>query len=51
MKKQEFWSKDWFFGVVIVVVVIGANVFTNLFNALEAKAYGLGGISNIQGTL
>jgi CHASE2 domain-containing sensor protein len=42
MKKEGFWSKDWFFGVVIVVVVIGANVFTNSFNALETKAYDWG---------
>lgn len=42
MKKEGFWSKDWFFGVVIVVVVIGANVFTNSFTALETKAYDWG---------
>ncbi|MFM7461794.1 MAG: CHASE2 domain-containing protein, partial [Burkholderiales bacterium] len=42
MKKEGFWSKDWFFGVVIVVVVIGANVFTNSFDALETKAYDWG---------
>ena len=42
MKKEGFWSKDWFFGLVIVVVVIGANVFTNSFNALETKAYDWG---------
>lgn len=42
MKKEGFWSKDWFFGLVIVVVVIGAKVFTNSFTALETKAYDWG---------
>jgi eukaryotic-like serine/threonine-protein kinase len=42
MKKEGFWSKDWFFGLVIVVVVIGASIVTNSFSALETKAYDWG---------
>jgi serine/threonine-protein kinase len=42
MKKEGFWSKDWFFGVVIVVVVIGVSIVTNSFSALETKAYDWG---------
>ncbi len=42
MKKEGFWSKDWFFGLIIVVVVLGLSIATNAFNALETKAYDWG---------
>ncbi len=42
MKKAGFWSKDWFFALVIVLVVFGLNFSTNLFLALETKAYDWG---------
>jgi eukaryotic-like serine/threonine-protein kinase len=42
MKKAGFWSKDWFFALVIVIVVIAISLTTNLFGALETKAYDWG---------
>jgi eukaryotic-like serine/threonine-protein kinase len=42
MKKEGFWSKDWFFGLVIVLVVLGLSATTGTFNALETKAYDWG---------
>ncbi len=42
MKKAGFWTKDWFFAVVIVVVVMVLNSATNFFKALDTKAYDWG---------
>ncbi|MBL8524919.1 MAG: CHASE2 domain-containing protein [Betaproteobacteria bacterium] len=42
MKKAGFWTKDWFFGVVIVVVVMVLNSTTGFFKALDTKAYDWG---------
>jgi serine/threonine-protein kinase len=42
MKKSAFWSKDWFFGLVIVIVIIAISRFTGFFDALETKAYDWG---------
>jgi serine/threonine-protein kinase len=42
MKKEGFWSKDWFFGLVIVVVVVTLGFTTSFFGALETKAYDWG---------
>lgn len=42
MKKEGFWSKDWFFGLVIVIVVFALSVTTNFFSALETRAYDWG---------
>ncbi len=42
MKKAGFWSKDWFFALVIVLVVFGLSLTTNFFLALETKAYDWG---------
>ena len=42
MKKEGFWSKDWFFALLIVVVVLGISIVTNTFSALETKAYDWG---------
>ena len=42
MKKEGFWSKDWFFALLIVVVVLGVSATTNVFSALETKAYDWG---------
>ena len=42
MKKEGFWSKDWFFALLIVVVVLGISIATNTFSALETKAYDWG---------
>ena len=42
MKKTGFWSKDWFFALVIVLVVFALSLATNLFLALETKAYDWG---------
>jgi len=42
MKKEGFWSKDWFFALLIVVVVFVISIATNTFSALETKAYDWG---------
>ena len=42
MKKAGFWTKDWFFALVIVIVVMGVNATTNFFKALDTKAYDWG---------
>ena len=42
MKKVGFWSKDWFFALVIALVVFGLSRTTNFFEALETKAYDWG---------
>ena len=42
MKKAGFWTSDWFFGVVIVIVVFGLNFATSFFKVLETKAYDWG---------
>ena len=42
MKKAGFWTKDWFFGVVIVIVVMVLNSTTGFFKALDTKAYDWG---------
>jgi serine/threonine-protein kinase len=42
MKKAGFLTSDWFFGLVIVVVVFALNLTTGFFKALETKAYDWG---------
>ena len=42
MKKEGFWSKDWFFALIIVVVVMLINLTTNFFGTLDTKAYDWG---------
>jgi len=42
MKKAGFWTSDWFFGVVIVIVVFGLSIATSFFKVLETKAYDWG---------
>ena len=42
MNKKYIWSKDWFFAAVIVVLVLGVHSQSNIFGALETKAYDLG---------
>ncbi len=41
MKKVGFWSKDWFFGLMIVIVVLVINATSNFFGALETRGYDL----------
>ena len=38
MKKTGFWSSDWFFGLLIVLLVFGLSRATHFFDALETKA-------------
>ena len=42
MKKAGFWTSDWFFGLIIVIVVFGLNIATGFFKGLETKAYDWG---------
>ena len=42
MKKTGFWSKDWFFALLIALIVFGLSKTTNFFEALETKAYDWG---------
>ena len=42
MKKAGFWTADWFFGLVIAVVVFGLSIATGFFKVLETKAYDWG---------
>ena len=42
MKKAGFWTSDWFFGVLIVIVVFGLSIATSFFKVLETKAYDWG---------
>ncbi len=42
MKKEGFWTKDWFFALVIVLVVLGINFASGFFKALDTKAYDWG---------
>ena len=42
MKKTGFWSSDWFFGLLIVLLVFGLSRATHFFDALETKAYDWG---------
>ena len=42
MKKTGFWSSDWFFGLLIVILVFGLSRATRFFDALETKAYDWG---------
>ena len=41
MKKTGFWAKDWFFGAIIVVVILGLR-FMGVFEGLDTKAYDWG---------
>ncbi len=41
MKKSGFWSRDWFFGLTIVVVVLMLHYTTGFFTTLETRAYDL----------
>jgi CHASE2 domain-containing sensor protein/tRNA A-37 threonylcarbamoyl transferase component Bud32 len=40
--KSGFWKTDWFFGLVVVVVVLAFNQASTLIANLEQKAYDLG---------
>jgi len=42
MKKVAFWTTDWFFGLVIVLVVVILSRATDVFTGIETKAYDLG---------
>jgi eukaryotic-like serine/threonine-protein kinase len=42
MKKAAFWSKDWFFGLLIVIAIFAIYRTTGFFDALETKAYDWG---------
>ncbi len=42
MKKAGFWTTDWFFASVIVVVVFTLSRATEMFAGLETKAYDMG---------
>lgn len=42
MNKQDFWKKDWFIGLVIVLVFAGLHISTNLTQGVERWAYDLG---------
>ncbi|MBL8515318.1 MAG: CHASE2 domain-containing protein [Betaproteobacteria bacterium] len=42
MKKAGFWTKDWFFALVITLVVLGLAYFKHAFDGLETKAYDWG---------
>ena len=41
MKRQDS-TKDWFFALVITLVVLGLAVFKQAFEGLETKAYDWG---------
>ena len=41
MKKSGFWTRDWFFALVIVMVFVGLSM-TGSFRALDTKAYDWG---------
>ena len=41
MKKSGFWTKDWFFALVIVIVFVGLSMM-GTFRALDTKAYDWG---------
>ena len=40
--KSGFWKTDWFFGLVVVAVVLVFHQTSNLIANLEQKAYDLG---------
>lgn len=42
MKRAGFWTSDWFFGLVIALIVFGLNIATGFFKGLETKAYDWG---------
>jgi CHASE2 domain-containing sensor protein len=42
MKKDGLWSKDWFFALVIVIVVLVMSRVTGFFEGLETRAYDWG---------
>ena len=42
MRKNGFWKKDWFLGVVAVAAFFALHAFTDLVASLERKAYDLG---------
>ena len=42
MKKAGFWTADWFFGLVIAIIVFGLSIATGFFKVLETKAYDWG---------
>ncbi len=46
MKKIAFWTKDWFFALLIVVVILVASKTTGFFEALEIKAYDWGVVAS-----
>ena len=41
MKKTGFWSRDWFFAVLIVIVVLALS-YRGIFEGLDTKAYDWG---------
>ena len=42
MNKAGFWTSDWFFGLIIAIIVFGLSVGTGFFKGLETKAYDWG---------
>ena len=42
MKKAGFWSTDWFFGLLIAILIFGVAKLGGFFDGLETKAYDLG---------
>lgn len=42
MKKAGFWTKDWFFALLIALVVLILGMKTTFFKSLETKAYDWG---------
>ena len=42
LKKEGFWTKDWFFALIVVLVILALTRVTNFFDAIETKAYDLG---------
>ena len=42
MKRAGFWSTDWFFGLLIAIIIFGLAKVTGFFDGLETKAYDIG---------
>jgi eukaryotic-like serine/threonine-protein kinase len=45
LKKDGFWTKDWFFALVVVLVMLALSKTTSFFDAIETRAYDLGVVS------
>ena len=46
MKKTAFWKRDWFFALVIAVIILAVSRTTSFFDALETKAYDWGVVAS-----